>query len=436
MVATTAFLAASAAAAAAQTTTNLLDLAGCEAYALARSPRLLQRNYDPLNQALRTDVARQRFAGSFGLQSSYDPDGEQVDGKVSWKQEVPGGIDVTASAGATQEESGDTSRSYTLGVSKRVLGGGSLGWSRTEVRNAELEESAVGLRLARFRRELVADVRKAYYQVLRNRLTLSARERQLDSARRNLQSALAREEPLDIATAQIEVPASEAAVLRARRAVLTSLDALRELIGMPLEQVLDIPDEQVYRPQTVNPAADLAASLAMHEDIRALGIRLAQLTNEVESLREEAAPGLVLGTEVGLRDADDTERDWSSRFTVGLDWTPGLRAARAQVRLKEYALDDARLELEIARRRLQTTIDDLARRLDEALAQVDISARRLDVAGRRAKLYEDRWQNGEIDILEYVRSQNDLEDNRVGVIDAQIGYLETLADYRALCGER
>ena len=42
---------------------------------------------------------------------------------------------------------------------------------------------------------------------------------------------------------------------------------------------------------------------------------------------------------------------------------------------------------------------------------------------------KDRWENGEIDILEYIRSQNGLEDSRVQLINLKTSYMELLAEY-------
>lgn len=427
-------LLAGAAATGQAATTNLLDLAACEAYAITNALRLIQRGYDPLNRALETEVARQRFASAFTTDLAYSARDARTDGTLAWRRELPGGYQLGAKAANTENDRGDWDRTYTLDLAKRILGGGSIAWSRVEIANSLDSEQIAALELQQFRRELLADVRKRYYQVLRNRQTLTAREFQLERARRNLASAVAREEPLDIATAQIEVPENEANVLRARRAILSALDALQEAIGLPFDQVLDVLPGHAFQPETIEAAADLAWCLSSHEEVRILDLRLVQLDREAEALREEVAPVLLLGAQVRRDELADQDSEWDGRLTLSMAWSAGLRTAHARLALKEHAIETVRLERELVRRRLRTAQVDLARRLEEALLQVELSRNRLAVAGHRAKLYEDRWQNGEIDILEYVRSQNDLEENRIRLINDQIAYLEILADYRALCG--
>ena len=51
------------------------------------------------------------------------------------------------------------------------------------------------------------------------------------------------------------------------------------------------------------------------------------------------------------------------------------------------------------------------------------------MAETRLELYDDRWQNGEIDILEFIRSQNDLESSRIQLINLQTTYMELLGEY-------
>ncbi|MBQ9445335.1 MAG: TolC family protein, partial [Victivallales bacterium] len=54
---------------------------------------------------------------------------------------------------------------------------------------------------------------------------------------------------------------------------------------------------------------------------------------------------------------------------------------------------------------------------------------------RQVELYRDTWENGEIDILELVRTQTDLENSYVDLSDSKINYLELLANYMFLIGK-
>ena len=54
----------------------------------------------------------------------------------------------------------------------------------------------------------------------------------------------------------------------------------------------------------------------------------------------------------------------------------------------------------------------------------------------RAEIYADRWENGEIDILEYIRSQNDLENSRIELIRLKTTYMELVGAYQFTTGRQ
>ena len=74
-------------------------------------------------------------------------------------------------------------------------------------------------------------------------------------------------------------------------------------------------------------------------------------------------------------------------------------------------------------------ITSLASRVREAEITVRLQDERVAVLEQQLRLFQDRWENGEIGILEYVRSQNTLEDARVQALTQRLRYLELLAEY-------
>ena len=74
------------------------------------------------------------------------------------------------------------------------------------------------------------------------------------------------------------------------------------------------------------------------------------------------------------------------------------------------------------------------RQLDEYQKAVKLQEFKCDLLKRKEELYRDRWENGEIDILELVRTQTDLEDSLVDLIGRKVSYMELLANYHYLIG--
>jgi outer membrane protein TolC len=208
---------------------------------------------------------------------------------------------------------------------------------------------------------------------------------------------------------------------------------MKQIIGAPLDAPLDVVGEVSFAPQDIRVEDDIRDSAETHEDVLNQRLAVRKLENELPVQRARVLPGVDVAagaTQRGDGDADG----WEYEARVTASWTLFAGAERARVRQLRNHLADADLALDILLRERETTLRSFARRLDEALRQVEIGRQSLDVAARRAALYSDRWENGAIDILEYIRSQNDLEQSRVDLVDLEITYLETLADYRRVVG--
>ena len=76
------------------------------------------------------------------------------------------------------------------------------------------------------------------------------------------------------------------------------------------------------------------------------------------------------------------------------------------------------------------TLRSLGRRLKEAQESIILQEKKIEVAKKSVALFKDKWESGEIDILEYIRSQNDLENAKVNLINQKTAYMELMAEYR------
>ena len=79
-------------------------------------------------------------------------------------------------------------------------------------------------------------------------------------------------------------------------------------------------------------------------------------------------------------------------------------------------------------------IRNLARSQNETERAVALQEQRVKFGEWQVELYSDRWENGEIIILELIRSQNDLENSKVQVVNQKTTYMELLAEYRFAVG--
>jgi outer membrane protein TolC len=340
--------------------TNRLSLAECEAYAAVHSLALWRQQLSADNSHHQKWIAWETFlAPRVSAQGSrshlLNPlvETEPIEsGSLSVSHTLPLGIGVSATATGT-DQGIDDSATWSAEVSKKLLGGGSWLGSLAGVWNSELGEEIAANTLTAFSRSLVESVQQRYHDVIRARQTLVSHRLSLEQARRNLQLATAREEPLDIATAQVEVPQSEAAVLRGERAVLTALDRLKETIGMPLEAPLATVEDLPFAPVAIDMPADLAWCLEHHEDVLNQRLKIRTLRHERTRLIEDEWPDVTLAVRRSRPLTDGLEGDEEERVTLRAEWALGGIAERSRVAIQNNAILDARIELQQIRIGLQ-----------------------------------------------------------------------------------
>ncbi len=191
---------------------DAMTLKNCTDYARNHSRELAKRRLALEGQELTTRIRRGKFRPT--LSGSVDQGIEESDtsASASLKQEIPAGITATATGKASRQGSDDDeteNADLSIKLSKVLIGGGSWRESMLEIDNSILGEIVERNQVHKYERELVYRVKQDYYGLIRNHQTLRINELKLARSRTNLVHALERERPLDIATAQIEVPESE-----------------------------------------------------------------------------------------------------------------------------------------------------------------------------------------------------------------------------------
>jgi len=409
-----------------------MTLEQCVDYGLEHSRELARLRITLGNQELTTKINRGKYRPTLALSGERESGDGGTSGSASLKQELPAGFTLTAS-GSADEGNGDSDddRKLSLSISKGLLGGGAWSESMLDIDNSLLTELIERNRMHRYERELAYRVKQNYYLLIRNHQTLRINEMRLARARKNLEHAEERQRPLDIATARIEVPDNEAGVLRAERQIRSAEDSLKLLIGMDVEKEMAFDTAFEFAERQIDIRADIASSITNHEDIINAGLQKRQLENEWPVQRAKRWPKLTASAGSSRTDTegDDADDDTEATFGLTLSWEPGGYTERLKARRIAQNIDSKGIDIEDLRQGKAKEIRDLGRRIGETLQLVQLQEQKIQVAEQRSELYADRWQNGEIDILEYVRSQNDLENSRIQLINLQTTYMELLGEY-------
>jgi outer membrane protein TolC len=409
----------------------------CLRYAAKRSRELRALELGFESQKLATLIRQGDFQWRLSADVEHRMGDEDANsGSLSLRRSAASGVDVTASVQASDGEGADDdTASWSLRLSKVVLGGADE--SRLPLDLAALDELIRRNAVVRYRRELVLKVKRAFYRVIQAFQTERIAEMRLERARTTLEHAAQRDNLLDLAAAKLEAPDAESARLQAQRATESALDELKTVIGMDVATPLNVRRELDFRPREVNPAADLRHCLANHEDLLNKRLEFRKLEMDETVRRAKTLPQVKLrgGVSQGSEEAMDFGAD--PEFTAGLSlaWTWISRPERAALRKALKDLEAKRLEIEILAQEKERGLRDLVRRLDETLQLIAIQEERVKLAEWSLALYRDRWENGEIGILEYLRSQNNLENSRIQLLNLRTTYMDRLSEYLFTAGK-
>ncbi len=423
---------------------TVMSLPDCLGYAAGHSLELKKQVLTAASQKLNTAIERGAFAwvleaGASRNAATAAGSASSLGGNLTLKRKLTSGFALEAGLSATDywNYDVDSTAKLSVGISKVILGGGGTLETRFNLDNSLIDEVITLNQANRYRRELVYRVKTIYYAIIRDKQTLKVKELQLKRARQNLEHARERERPLDIATAEIEVPENEVAVLRAKIVIQSALDELKEMLGMEMPARININAEFSFRVETVDAASDIRLCFVNDEELLNAGLSRQKAEREAEMLRAKVRPEVRLyakssrDTDSGL-DLGDGDSD--HQVGMALSWTLGRQSDEARYLKALNGVEKAELNISLLKLGKERDVRTLARKLDEAASLIKLQEERVKIGTRRAALYADRWENGEIDILEYIRAQNDLENNRIELISLKTNYMELLGQYRFTIG--
>ena len=238
---------------------------------------------------------------------------------------------------------------------------------------------------------------------------------------------------MDIATAKIEIPETQLNVIAAKRQIESELDVLKITMGMSPEKVINISNDFDYHPVKLKVTDDLFfaekneetfVNNALRREKTARDVRIAKTRSDVDlSVAFTQSLGSKGSETANLNGSED------SVLSLNLSFDFGQRADKARVAKSKNNLEENSIDRYILRQGKFQDLRDLSRRISETETSVTIQGQRIKLNELQLELFKDRWENGEIGILEYIRSQNSLEDSRVQLINLKTNYMELLAQY-------
>ena len=413
----------------------------CIDYAMEHSPSLERQKLSTNSQTLQTVIEKAAFDWSISASDNYtfaSPDNNNS-ATIGLQKDFQNGFKFRTTATGSETEHNDyKSTTVAFQISKQILGGGTALETKYNLKASELDELISQNTLKRAQRRLILDVTLAYYTIIRAQQSLTVKQRALENAKQNLLITKEREKPLDILTAELRIPNNELSVNSAKRTIANGLDSLKELIGYDVAKPLEITGEFTYKVQTIVPENDLEFASDNLETI--INNRLEkQKYDMLVKIREfQKLPDVTLSaTHRQHGDGDGYNLDGKDDQVLGVsfNWTIGRNADIARYEIAQNNLARNNSEYFTLCQELSANISSYKRRLDEYARAVELQELQCNLIKRQEELYRDKWENGEIDILELVRTQTDLENSYVDLSDSKINYLELLANYMFLIGK-
>ena len=418
--------------------TKKYSLQECIDYAMEHSPSLAKQNLTVLNQKLQTVIEKAAF--DFRLSGGYTQHAQAGTGDtaVTLSKGFENGFDVKGWVSSVRENGRGVTSSYVaVQVSKSILGSGRAAEAHYGLDASMLDEISTLNSYNRARRKLAQDVKVAYYGIIQSQQSLLVKERALKNAQHTLALTKEREKPLDIMTAQIRIPDNELSVNSAKRAIYNGLDSLKELIGMDVNEPFDITGDFDYQVNDKNLHDDLEYAQDNLETFLNNRLERRKLQMQEEIYDKKTMPDVKLSAthyQYGNGDGFNFDGRDEQVIAINFTWDVGRNADLARLQTSRNKLETNQHDYFMLQQELKTTVTGYHRRLLESAEAVRLQESICEFQKRKEELYKDKWENGEIDILELVRTQTDLENAYVTLIEKKIAYLQLLANYEYAVG--
>jgi HAE1 family hydrophobic/amphiphilic exporter-1 len=426
-----------------------LTLAEAEQRALDKNPTITSARLN--TEAATYGVAMARaaysplFTASLAQQSQASAVGTAVTQPLPW-----GGGSISLDVSGTRRaafdllagDSAATASGVTLAVRQPLLGGLRFDATRAAIVQAGIESDIADVGLRQERAATLADVRRAYWELVfasdalaTARQSESLAQRQLDENRRRVD--LGTVAAVDIVEGEAEVAARHQAVVQADGAWRTAQVALKELMvaeaSEPIWSASIVPSD---RPEVGSRAIDVPAAIARavanRSDVQIARKQRESTTTNMRLLNEQTKPGVDLIAEYTTSSAlRSTASPDSPGWSVGLNVTlpignAAAKASLARTQVQQRQVDVQLQALEVAIAGQMTRIAEQVRTAEE---QIKAAAAARELAQRRLAAEEARRAAGLSTNFLVLQAQRDLATAQTNELRAALDHRTALVDF-------
>jgi outer membrane protein TolC len=283
--------------------------------------------------------------------------------------------------------------------------------------------------------QIVRDASKAFYQILLAKKLVKANQQGLEVIKANYDNVQAQYRvgaaaEYDLLRAEVQLANTEPLVISAENAYLLAVNALKNLLSIPLDQPVAILGELAYEelPAEIEQRA-AAEALAVNPAIKQLTLQEKLLDKNISIEKAASFPSLYLSGSYIWQSQDNSytfrNYNWANTVNVGVALSyPLFDGFRTRQRVQQATVDRnkvrfTRLKVEEG---LKTQIQATELRMAEARKRMSGQEKNIEQAQKAVRIAQTRFRSG-------VGTQLELLDAQVAMTRSQTNYAQALYDY-------
>ena len=347
---------------------------------------------------------------------------------------LPSNPEVRTEMGA-RESSSERHTDYTIAMSQEIEVYGQRR-KRINVANKKIEK--VKFEIADVERNVIADVKSSFYEVLTSLEIVKLQSYVEDIFRRLWNATMEKYKAgaisaLELNSIKIRYGLAKQQLLAAKKNSQNSLSELKLLLGKSKDEPLSLKGDLTYRALQVNPEDLLASAYETRPDLKAMELETKRASKEISLRKAERIPNPELSgfftREEGGAD-DIVGGEISISIPIWDRKQSELKKARtakdvADINIKNKYLGIQR-EVEAAYRSFMAEKEGIGIYTDEIMPQVDESLR----------LNEISYKEGSTSFIEFLTIQKNLLETRAAYLNTLLDYNKAIVGIETVSGEK
>jgi outer membrane protein TolC len=288
--------------------------------------------------------------------------------------------------------------------------------------------------------EIQRNVTKLFYYLLMEKQNIEVQEANLELARQQWEEVKEKFEQgfaseVEVLTSELSYEQMKPPLQQSRNQYETNLLSLKALLGMDLDEPLELEGEIPSLMKNLE-VAELKEYLAKSYSITLLDLNLAQIEKQKELNKKQAfTPTLSLQGNYGISGWDDTKINtfsdgFSYTVSVGLPLDGFIPNSRTQVGLASLddSLDKLALQRQQALRQMEVSVISQVQNLNMLSLQADLAEQSLAVSERLYEAQAIQYYSGYLGFVALEEARNNLMRAKQGVLGVQYQYISALID--------